>query len=453
MTKKIKKYSSLIRPLIIFFDVLIVNTVVYYFSDKSSFNIQFSVYLTLFWLLISYYTKFYNVYRYTHVLRLLTLLVSQFFVFLLSFFAYFTLFKEGEIVSKQSNIVFFFIVIITFLKFLFFFLLKYYRQSGKNYRNVVVFGQSKSAQNVAEMFNKQQGLGYRLQGFFSDRTSNSKNYKGTIKDGLEFIKKNEIEEVYCEEISITKQKLFEVRAFCSQYKIKFSLIPETKAIYSKDFILEHYGTLPILKPKQLPFERVETQLIKRSFDIIFSLIICILLLFWLLPILWVIVKFNSRGSFFYKQKRDGINGKQFYCYKIRSMKKNDLADIKSTTKNDDRVTSVGAFLRRTSLDELPQFFNVLLGDMSVVGPRPHMNIQTKKYLIEIDNYLLRNSIKPGITGLAQVSGYRGEVKQKSDIENRVRLDVFYIENWSFFLDLKIIVQTVLSVFKGEEKAY
>ncbi|WP_246034809.1 exopolysaccharide biosynthesis polyprenyl glycosylphosphotransferase [Polaribacter aestuariivivens] len=453
MIKKIKKYSSLIRPLIIFFDVLIVNAVVYYFSEKSSFNIQLSAYLTLFWLLISYYTKFYNVYRYTHVLRLLTLLISQFFVFLLSFFAYFTLFKEGEIVSKQSNIVFFFIVIITFLKFLFFFLLKYYRQSGKNYRNVVVFGQSKSAQNVAEMFNKQQGLGYRFQGFFSDRTSNLKNYKGTIKDGLEFIKKNEIEEVYCEESSITRQKLLEVRTFCNQYKIKFSLIPETKAIYSKDFILEHYGTLPILKPKQLPFERVETHLIKRSFDIVFSLIICVLLLSWLLPILWVIVKFNSRGSFFFKQKRDGINGKQFYCYKIRSMKKNDLADRKSTTKNDDRITSVGAFLRKTSLDELPQFFNVLLGDMSIVGPRPHMNFQTKKYLIEIDNYLLRNSVKPGITGLAQVSGYRGEVKQKSDIENRVRLDVFYIENWSFFLDLKIIVQTVLSVFKGEEKAY
>lgn len=453
MIKKIKKYSSLIRPLIIFFDVLIVNAVVYYFSEKSSFNIQFLGYLTIFWLLISYYTKFYNVYRYTHVLRLLTLLVSQFFVFLLSFFAYFTIFKEGEIVSKQSNIVFFFIVIITFLKFLFFFLLKYYRQSGKNYRNVVVFGQSKSAQNVAEMFNKQQDLGYRFQGFFSDRMSILKNHRGTIKDGLGFIKKNEIEEVYCEESSIARQKLLEIRTFCNQHKIKFSLIPETKAIYSKDFILEHYGTLPILKPKQLPFERVETHIIKRSFDIIFSLIICVLLLSWLLPILWIIVKFNSRGSFFFKQKRDGINGKQFYCYKIRSMKKNDLADRISTTKNDDRITSVGAFLRKTSLDELPQFFNVLLGDMSVVGPRPHMNVQTKKYLVEIDNYLLRNSVKPGITGLAQVSGYRGEVKQKSDIENRVRLDVFYIENWSFFLDLKIIVQTVLSVFNGEEKAY
>lgn len=135
------------------------------------------------------------------------------------------------------------------------------------------------------------------------------------------------------------------------------------------------------------------------------------------------------------------------------MKNNVLADKISTTKDDSRITSVGSFLRRTSLDELPQFFNVLKGDMSVVGPRPHMNIQTKKYLNEIDNYIIRNSVKPGITGLAQVSGYRGEVKEKSDIENRVRLDIFYIENWSFFLDIKIILQTLLSVFKEEEKAY
>ncbi len=139
-----------------------------------------------------------------------------------------------------------------------------------------------------------------------------------------------------------------------------------------------------------------------------------------------------KDHFFFKQKRDGINGKQFYCYKIRSMKMNDNADKISATKDDERITKVGAFLRKTSLDELPQFFNVLIGDMSVVGPRPHMNVQTVKYLKEIDNYLIRNSVKPGITGLAQVSGYRGEVIKKSDIENRVRLDIFYIENWSFF---------------------
>jgi putative colanic acid biosynthesis UDP-glucose lipid carrier transferase len=135
------------------------------------------------------------------------------------------------------------------------------------------------------------------------------------------------------------------------------------------------------------------------------------------------------------------------------MKINKDSDKIHAIKDDHRITKVGAFLRKTSLDELPQFFNVLKGDMSVVGPRPHMNIQTEKYLKEIDNYIIRNSVKPGITGLAQVSGYRGEIQKKSDIDNRVRFDIFYIENWSFFLDIKIIFQTLMSVFKGAEKAY
>jgi putative colanic acid biosynthesis UDP-glucose lipid carrier transferase len=155
----------------------------------------------------------------------------------------------------------------------------------------------------------------------------------------------------------------------------------------------------------------------------------------------------------FKQKRDGLNGRQFYCYKLRSMKVNKDADVVSASKNDLRITRVGSFLRKSSLDELPQFFNVLIGNMSVVGPRPHINIQTKKYINEVENYLIRNSVKPGITGLAQISGYRGEVIKKSDIENRVKLDIFYIENWSFFLDIKIIFQTFISLFRQEDKAY
>lgn len=452
MIKRIKKYSSLIRPLIILFDLIVINVVVYFFSDKQFFNLKFSIYLSIFWLLISYYTKFYNVYRYTHVLRLITLILSQFFVFLLAFFAYFTIFEEGQIVNKQSNIVFYFVSIITLFKFIFFFLLKTYRLSGNNYRNVVVFGKRKSAQNIASIFEKRQDLGYRFKGFFTDKT-NVTGHSGNIEQGLDYILKQEIDEVYCEESSMTREKFKQIRIFCNKHKIDFSLVPENKAIYSKDFILEYYGTIPVLKPKQLPFERIETHILKRVFDVIFSFFVCLLILSWLLPTLWIIVKLNSKGSFLFKQKRDGANGKQFYCYKIRSMKNNSLADKISTTKDDARLTSVGSFLRKTSLDELPQFFNVLKGDMSVVGPRPHMNIQTKKYLNEIENYKIRNSVKPGITGLAQVSGYRGEVKKKSDIENRVRLDIFYIENWSFFLDIKIILQTILSIFKEEEKAY
>ena len=453
MKTKIKKYSYLIRPLIILLDIVFINFIIYYFRPKEFLGIQFSIYITIFWLIISYFTKFYNVFRYTHVLRILSLLGAQFFIFILAFFAYFSIFKEGEVVSKQSNIIFSILFVISTSKFLSFFLLKIYRSSGKNFRTVIVIGDNKSAKDIVSIFNDKQYLGYRFRGYFSDNNKLFKYRLGSVNDGLIFSRENNIDEIYCEANSVSSLQLKEIINFSDENKIQVRLIPENKVIYSKNFTKEYFGTIPILKPKKLPFEMFETHLIKRCFDIIFSILIFILLLSWLLPILWVVVKIDSRGPFFFKQKRDGINGEQFYCYKIRSMRVNTISDQTSTVKNDFRITKIGYFLRKTSIDELPQFFNVLRGEMSVVGPRPHINIQTKNYISNIDNYLTRNSVKPGITGLAQVSGYRGEVKKKSDIVNRVRLDIFYIENWSFLLDVKIILMTIFNVFKGQENAY
>jgi putative colanic acid biosynthesis UDP-glucose lipid carrier transferase len=393
------------------------------------------------------------VYRYTHISKLLTLLIAQFSIFTLGFLAYFAVFMDVNLTGTQLKVITSVVLIVSSCKFLSFYLLKRYRSSGNNYRNVIVFGENKSAQNVANLFGRREDLGYRFHGFFCDQEFRSKMCLGSIIEGLEYVVSNNIDEVYCEQSSVTRSQLRTIRDFCSKSGIEFSLIPENKAIYSKDFILEHFGTIPILRPKRLPFERIETYLVKRIFDIVFALFICVFLLSWLLPILWVLVRTDSSGAFFFKQIRDGADGKQFYCYKIRSMKSNSASDSLSATKQDARITKVGSFLRKTSLDELPQFFNVLKGDMSVVGPRPHMNIQTKKYLKEIDNYLIRNSVKPGITGLAQVSGYRGEVQKNTDIEHRVRLDIFYIENWSFVLDLKIVVQTIFSSFRRQDKAY
>lgn len=225
-------------------------------------------------------------------------------------------------------------------------------------------------------------------------------------------------------------------------------------MYSKNQEIEFYDdTITILNVKKLPFEFAENFYIKRIFDVIFSLFICLFFLSWFIPILWVLVKLESKGPLIFKQQREGLNGNKFVCYKFRSMKINDLSDQVHATKNDERVTKIGAFLRKTSMDELPQFFNVLSGDMSVVGPRPHLESLSIIYQKEVQDYLKRHIVKPGITGLAQVSGYRGEIKKKSDIKNRVRLDIFYIENWSLFLDIKIIIKTILNVFKGEEKAY
>ncbi|MFT7331469.1 MAG: putative colanic acid biosynthesis UDP-glucose lipid carrier transferase, partial [Roseivirga sp.] len=242
--------------------------------------------------------------------------------------------------------------------------------------------------------------------------------------------------------------------FTNDKDIVVKMIPNSEEFYSKHQNVEYYGeTLKVLSVRKLPFDFVENHLVKRFFDIIFSLLVCLFVLSWLIPILWVLVIIESKGPLLFKQKREGLNGEQFLCYKFRSMKLNEVSDKVHTSKNDNRVTKIGGFLRKTSIDELPQFFNVLEGAMSVVGPRPHLKSLSQEYQKEVGDYLKRHVVKPGITGLAQVSGYRGEIKKRSDIKNRVRLDIFYIENWSFFLDIKIVLKTIFNVFKGEEKAY
>ena len=177
------------------------------------------------------------------------------------------------------------------------------------------------------------------------------------------------------------------------------------------------------------------------------------MLSWLTPILAILIKLESKGPVFFKQSRNGFNYQEFDCYKFRSMTPNKNAHLTQAKKGDQRITKMGAFIRKTSIDELPQFFNVLFGDMSVVGPRPHMVSHTNLYAQRIDKFMVRHFVKPGITGLAQVSGFRGEVETDDDIISRVKYDIFYIENWSLLLDLKIISQTLMNALKGEEKAY
>jgi putative colanic acid biosynthesis UDP-glucose lipid carrier transferase len=214
-------------------------------------------------------------------------------------------------------------------------------------------------------------------------------------------------------------------------------------------------TAPLLNTVHMPKTRVVLGAFirKRTFDVVFAALVIVLLLSWLLPLIALLIKAESRGPILFKQLRTGKNGQPFYCLKFRSMRVNADSDSKQASKGDSRITKVGAFLRETSLDELPQFFNVLKGEMSVVGPRPHMLSHTEYYTQEIDNFMERHLIMPGITGLAQVSGYRGETKEVESMAKRVDADIKYVYNWSFLLDLKIVLLTVTQVFKGNENAF
>ena len=450
-----KRYSYLIRPFQIIIDIVLLNAVFYFASEKGYLNAPFLVYITFFWFISSYSIGFYKVYRYTKVLTVLNLLTRQFFIFTLGYFAYFGIFKEGQVVNNQFLHILYIFSGITVIKILWVFLLKKYRAFGNNLRTTIVLGYDQSAKNIIKLFKSKSNLGYKYLGFFSNKDYKDKEFLGKFNTVFEYVNNNEVDEIYLSLTGHSKEQIKNINKFTTEKNIILKLIPDTIELYSKNQSVEYYDdALMVLNVRKLPFDFVESLYKKRLFDICFSLFVCVVVLSWLLPFLWILVKLESKGPLIFKQNREGINGENFICYKIRSMRMNKKSyNNIHTTKDDLRITKIGSFLRKTSMDELPQFFNVLLGDMSVVGPRPHIESLSIEYQKEVHDYLKRHIVKPGITGLAQVSGYRGEVKKKSDIKNRVRLDIFYIENWSFFLDLKIIIKTVLNVFKGEEKAY
>lgn len=217
--------------------------------------------------------------------------------------------------------------------------------------------------------------------------------------------------------------------------------------------MEIMDSIPLLSIRREPLQSAYNRALKRGFDIIFSFLVLLTVYPVLYIIIGTLIKLSSRGPILFKQKRTGMYGEVFECYKFRTMKVNEEADTLQALKDDPRKTRLGNFLRKTNLDEFPQFVNVLFGDMSVVGPRPHMLKHTEEYSALIDKYMVRHLAKPGITGWAQVTGYRGETKTLEQMEGRVKRDVWYIENWTFFLDLKIIIVTLLNMFTGERNAY
>jgi putative colanic acid biosynthesis UDP-glucose lipid carrier transferase len=449
-----KRYSHFIKPLQIVIDLFILNIITYFVYDKEYLNIFFLSYISFFWLVTSYFFAFYEVHRHTAVLSLLRLLVKQFLFFILGYFAYFGIFKEGVIVNNQFLILILTIISISFVKLSWLFLLKKYRSFGNNFRTTIVIGFDDSSKNIIKLFKSKSNLGYKYLGFFSDKIYKDKEYLGNLDAIFEYAEKHVVDEIYCSLSTLNQKQIKKINKFALDKDIILKLIPDGNELYSKNQSIEYYDdSLMVLNVNKLPFDFTENFYLKRFFDIFFSIFVCLFILSWLIPILWIIVKLESEGPLVFKQGREGLNGKEFTCYKFRSMRMNKQSNKIHAIKNDARVTKVGAFLRKTSMDELPQFLNVLLGDMSVVGPRPHLETLSLEYQKDVDNYLKRHIVKPGVTGLAQVGGYRGEIKKRSDIKNRVRLDIFYIENWSFFLDIKIIMQTVLNVFKGEEKAY
>jgi putative colanic acid biosynthesis UDP-glucose lipid carrier transferase len=323
-------------------------------------------------------------------------------------------------------------------------------------RTFVMIGAGRVGQDLYHFFKINSESGYRLMAIFDDNeelASGVDHYMGPVKNCIEYVISNNIDEIFCA-LPATEMKTVEKFMLeADRNLIRFKFIPEYIDFVKRPTMVENFGHIPVISLRPEPLENMLNRFVKRVFDFIFSLFVILFLLSWLLPILAILIKISSRGPVFFVQTRSGRDNKSFNCYKFRSMVVNNQSHDKQASKNDSRVTKLGSFLRRTSLDELPQFFNVLIGNMSVVGPRPHMINHTKQYASLIDKFMVRHFLKPGITGFAQVNGLRGETKTTQAMLLRVEADVWYLENWSFLLDLKIIFLTVWNAVKGEENAF
>lgn len=332
-----------------------------------------------------------------------------------------------------------------------------YRRSGFNYSKIIIVGGGDVANQLYNYFRSDDVLGVKLLAIFYEKhlkfKLNDKIYQSDLDKINQFVIENNVDEIYYT-LPLTKtSKIKSLVEFCDKNMIRFRVVPDFRAFIFKRVNIDFFDDVPIITLREEPLTDFVNRVIKRIFDILFSLSVILLILSWLYPLLAIIIKLSSKGPVLFKQNRSGIDNKEFVCYKFRSMSINKDSDIRQATKNDVRITRIGKFLRKTSLDEFPQFINVLIGDMSVVGPRPHMIKHTNEYSALINKYMVRQLVKPGITGAAQVRGFRGETKYLKDMEGRVRLDVWYIENWSLSLDINLIFKTIWNAFKGDDKAF
>ncbi|WP_223032310.1 undecaprenyl-phosphate glucose phosphotransferase [Hanstruepera marina] len=445
------RYSIYIRPISYTIDLGIINGLaVFWFFDFIN-PIKFCLIISVSWVLLSLYSKFYEVYRYTREITILSLILRQFVLFTMIMLAYSGFYYELNIQPKTIlKYVALAFSLIGLFKFTFYYLLQKYRTAfGGNYRITAIIGKNKQTIALENFFNENPEYGYTHKKTFNVRDKN----KFDLETCFKFLIEESIDEIYCSISEITNQQMTRIIHFADNNLKILKFLPDNKEIYSKKLKYEYYDYIPILSLRDIPLDDSVNQFLKRTFDILFSLFVIIFILSWLTPLIAILIKIESKGPVFFKQSRNGFNYKEFDCYKFRSMMPNKDAHIYQVTRGDQRVTKVGKFIRKTSIDELPQFFNVLFGDMSVVGPRPHMVSHTNMYAKKIDKFMVRHFVKPGITGLAQISGFRGEVETDKDIIGRVKYDIFYIENWSLLLDLKIILKTFINAVRGEDKAY
>lgn len=415
--------------------------------------------LNLLWIVTSNYLNFYDDFLSRNFPVQLTNIIKNSLSQLI--FTIIFIFLTKENLFTRYFIIYYFILLVLFISIrviIFRKILKLLRRRGKNIRNLVIIGEGELAQSFQQMISSNPDFGYIFKGFISVGNSDTKTSIETLVDNLE---KNfttlKIDEVVIAIPEGSRHILETIIKVCDKNAVKVHIIPDYHNLISSRFQLSTFGGFPIITARRDPLNEVQSRFVKRVFDIMFSLLVIILILSWMIPLIIIVSIIFNKGPVFFIQDRIGTKNRKFKCVKFRTMKyeKLPVAEFKPVIENDPRITKVGKFLRKYNLDELPQFINVLIGDMSVVGPRPHAIAYDYLYSKIVDEIRIRQNVKPGITGWAQIHGLRGDVTDEEDNRRRTKLridyDLWYIENWSLWLDIQIILLTIWQMIVGKSR--
>ena len=463
-----KKQQQFLRNISYTLDIIII-LIAYLVAKKFRYNIdlQYFSYPFFFlsivlWFVMSIFSKIYFEKRSNKFAEEMVQMIYHSILFIVSLSS--VLFFLNLNHKFPSKFVLVFANILTFLAILSKYAIRKkihaYLNKGIFYDQVLLVGSTKAAEEFIDAVKKYYYYGYKCIGYIDDQDQLKKEcaYLGNLNDLHTILRTTEIDEVFIALPTGENEKIQNCIAICDGLNVKVRILPNLSEFTSSSIYINNIGLLPVVNVGDLPLDKRENRLSKRIFDIVFSLLFFILLGSFIFPILAIIIKLSSKGPIFFKQERWGLNNKRITCYKFRSMYKesseiDEEGNFQQAFKDDPRITLIGKILRKTNMDELPQFWNVLIGNMSVVGPRPHptqLNIQSMEL---VDNYMLRHMVIPGITGLAQVNGCRGETRTTEDMQKRVNFDLYYIQRWNFWLDLQIIIQTVINIFRGDQNAY
>ncbi|MES2849026.1 MAG: undecaprenyl-phosphate glucose phosphotransferase [Bacteroidota bacterium] len=463
MNKQLKSY---LQKIIIALDLLVLNIAFFIprlaFESRigdGSFNsyLKFWISLNIFWIVIAFVCRTYaenNIINFESFTKR-TSQVYLLWLIALLFFLFFTRQFEVSRYFTISTIIIFGVSLLV-NRFLFLGIQNYFRKRNQFTNKVLIIGYNETAKKLENYF-EEEGFNTHLLGFVEDENNVTEltrhpiisDIKNTIQTAID----HDVQEIFS---TITPEQNKEIYTLINKAEsecIRFKVVPDLSIFVNKPVVINYVRDLPVLSMRSEPLDDVGNRIKKRTLDVGVSLLVTVFVLSWLVPILGLLIILESRGPVFFAQTRSGRNNKTFRCFKFRSMAVNKDSDLKQASKNDKRITKIGRFIRKTSLDEFPQFINVLKGEMSLVGPRPHMVKHTTDYSKIVDQFMVRQFLKPGITGWAQVNGLRGEITENEQIINRVNEDLWYLENWTIWLDIRIMFLTVYKVFKGDEKAF